>query len=193
MILFKQNSFDASLKPHYNHDGAKWTLIDMVCSQLVQGGGGARLLAQSATWLHIFIFILFSFSSLHSILPHCPHHPHLPYRHTHTHTHCYFRNAGHYRSQPLRPIRVWQPHLTRQAVPQLRRSNKHIRALRADGLYRHEVKNRAGEAWDNDIAGWENWMKRNKECDRGNGITFWAHHAIFCLMGYLPEECKDNL
>ena len=43
VILFKQNSFDASLKPHYNHDGAKWTLTDMVCSQLVQGGGGRRV------------------------------------------------------------------------------------------------------------------------------------------------------
>ncbi len=77
VILFKQNSFDASLKPHYNHDRAKWTLIDMVCSQLVQGGGGAWLLAQSSAWLRIFIFTLFSFSSLLSILPHCPHHPRL--------------------------------------------------------------------------------------------------------------------
>lgn len=142
---------------------------------------------------HGCTFLFLSYSHSPRCIQFCLTAPTTPTYRTHTHTHCYFRNAGHYRSQPLRPIRVWQPHLTRQAVPQLRRSNKHIRALRADGLYRHEVKNRAGEAWDNDIAGWENWMKRNKECDRGNGITFWAHHAIFCLMGYLPEECKDNL
>lgn len=114
---------------------------------------------------------------------------------THTHTHCVFSNAGHYRGQPLWPIRVWQPHLTRQAGPQLLRSHKHIRALRALQEWGKEQScGYSTEKWEaNDMAGWENSMKRNKESDRGNGIPFWAHHAIFCLMGYVPEECKDNL
>ncbi len=82
-------------------------------------------------------FILFSFSSLHSILPQL-----LPPAPTHIHT-LWFQK---YQSQPFRPIRIWKPHLTRQAGPRLLQSNKHTRALTADGLYRHEAGDRAGKA-----------------------------------------------
>lgn len=76
-------------------------------------------------------------------------------------------------------------------------SNKHIRALRSaiklrTGLWKLSCTEK-WEACDNDIAGQENWMKRNKECDQGNGIPLQEHSTIFFLMGYLPEECNDNL
>lgn len=141
VILFKQNSFDASLKPHYNHDGAKWTVIDVVCSQLVRGGGGTQLLAQSAAWLHIFIFISFSFPSLRSVVFHCP--PPHPTPHT---VHTVNSDVPVIIRASLFGPSGSERHLTRQAGPQLLLSNKHIRALRADGLYRHEVKNRAVDA-----------------------------------------------
>lgn len=95
----------------------------------------AEELARSAARLNIFIS--FSFCRVHSILPHWSPHQHPP---THIYTHSDFRHAGHYLSQLLWPIRVWQHHLTRQAGLQPLRTNKHLRAVRADGLYWHEVK-----------------------------------------------------
>lgn len=65
------------------------------------------VLVLSAAWLHIFYFYLIlilhtAFSSASLPPPHPP-------------THSDFRHVGHYLSQRLWPIRVWQPHLARHA------------------------------------------------------------------------------
>lgn len=107
-ILCKQNSFDASLKPHYYQDGAKWTVIDVDHSHAVQVSGarllnGARLLHVSFLSLPLSLLIL----STPCFIP--PHPFPLP---SPTND---LRCAGHYRSLHLWPIRIRQPHLTWQA------------------------------------------------------------------------------
>lgn len=161
----------------------------MVCSQLVQGGGGTRLLAQPAAWLPIFIFILFSFSSLHSILPHC-YTQLLP---THIYTLWFQKCLPLLEPALFCPSRsdspTWHDRLTLNPLW----SNKHIRALRPDELHRHEVKIREKldrlyrRKIDNDHAGWE-----NKKCDGGNGISFWAYRAIFSARGMQGKSINHS-
>lgn len=57
VILFKLNSFDGSLKPHYSLHEAKWTVIDTSCRRLVRGGWEVSGLPRRG-----FIFLLLSYS-----------------------------------------------------------------------------------------------------------------------------------
>lgn len=125
VILFKQNSFAASFKPHYNHDGPKWTVSGVACCR-----------RRVVTCPVCIVSAHFHFSSISS---HCiqlwlrP--PTIPHLHTHTMVQTSWLSQRAYF-----PIGVWQRYLTQQAGPLLLQTYKSVITQRESELYCHKVK-----------------------------------------------------